>query len=963
MQALFRKASAFLLAATKGKFYFKEVIISVPSSWPPMGRKKVWEDLFNQADVQVASGLKEPDTLNPSRSFPGDFNPVRLPPEFVRDLNSTTTKKFGKPEYHLIHHWANHRYGVFAEHASSPDKAFYCSRNKMEATRCTDEIRFKLSDATGSVCPKNDACMDMSDLCEVTFHQDKQPAPASIMFLPYLNGVSQFCDQDTHNPDATNLQNERHQGLSTWDVISKHDDFIRVKRKLTVNRKIHTKFQEVQQAKKKGKRILFVLDASFSMLENSRIKFLRYSFGHLIRHVINDDESVGIVRFNGSCEVLQHLTRLSSSGARRKLADEVERLNLSDWTSIGCGLRLGIKELESTGTLASGGTIILISDGEENQGPFIADQLPRLVAKGVTVHTFALGSQAEEKLQDLALQTGGTAYAFGDLQKNSISSMGISFVLSTTTHLEDSQKPVFLVETTVDLDSKTSVQKIPFAIPKELGKDTYVTASITEEKPFKVYLLGPTGVKCISECTTETLGPLMVQVKLPETTKTETWTVVLEKKRGPVNVSVVVMTKQRGHEDAIRAESCIRHVQSTNMIVIYSRVTKGGFRVLNANVTATVTLPGKDETVFLPLRDDGKGADVKADDGEYASYFTRYQKKGRYSVRTDVTVDPSAVLGPARPGTNAPPPPGILRAARLRRGPGKMCAASNSSPECKKKSLGKLAEKRLPFRPRLKGSMRRGHRYTETWTVVLEKKRGPVNVSVVVMTKQRGHEDAIRAESCIRHVQSTNMIVIYSRVTKGGFRVLNANVTATVTLPGKDETVFLPLRDDGKGADVKADDGEYASYFTRYQKKGRYSVRTDVTVDPSAVLGPARPGTNAPPPPGILRAARLRRGPGKMCAASNSSPECKKKSLGKLAEQRLPFRPRSKGSMRRGHRYESQGLFEKIQELRKNVGKDDDVIQCPQRPRTLLVNHRLLDLVQGTTGGVLARCLVVERQP
>ncbi|KAG0412086.1 hypothetical protein HPB47_010783, partial [Ixodes persulcatus] len=124
------KASAFLLAATKGKFYFKEVIISVPSSWPPMGRQEVWEDLFNQADVQVASSLKEPDTLNPSRSFPGDFNPVRLPSKFVRGLNSTTTKKFGKPEYHLIHHWANHRYGVFAEHASSPDKALYCSHNK-----------------------------------------------------------------------------------------------------------------------------------------------------------------------------------------------------------------------------------------------------------------------------------------------------------------------------------------------------------------------------------------------------------------------------------------------------------------------------------------------------------------------------------------------------------------------------------------------------------------------------------------------------------------------------------------------------------------------------------------------------------------------------------------------------------------------------------------------------------------
>ncbi|XP_040357595.1 calcium-activated chloride channel regulator 1-like [Ixodes scapularis] len=213
------------------------------------------------------------------------------------------------------------------------------------------------------------------------------------------------------------------------------------------------------------------------------------------------------------------------------------------------------------------------------------------------------------------------------------------------------------------------------------------------------------------------------------------------------------------------------------------------------------------------------------------------------------------------------------------------------------------------------------------------------------MTKQRGHEDAIRAESCIRHVQSTNMIVIYSRVTKGGFRVLNANVTATVTLPGKDETVFLPLRDDGKGADVKADDGEYASYFTRYQKKGRYSVRTDVTVDPSARLGPARPGTNAPPPPGILRAARLRRGPGKMCAASNSSPECKKKSLGKLAEQRLPFRPFLKGSMRRGHRYDKAPLVDSVTRLiayagafqLKKAAKASDL--APDRVRDLAVKN------------------------
>ncbi|EEC05234.1 calcium-activated chloride channel regulator, putative [Ixodes scapularis] len=131
LKALFRKASAFLLKATRGKFYFKDVIISMPKNWPKKNsRKEVWEDQFDQANVQVVSGLTEPDTLNPGRSFPEDFNPVRLPADFLRELNTTSTKKFGKPEYHLIHHWANHRYGVFPEHASTPDKEVYCSRGK-----------------------------------------------------------------------------------------------------------------------------------------------------------------------------------------------------------------------------------------------------------------------------------------------------------------------------------------------------------------------------------------------------------------------------------------------------------------------------------------------------------------------------------------------------------------------------------------------------------------------------------------------------------------------------------------------------------------------------------------------------------------------------------------------------------------------------------------------------------------
>ncbi|KAG0415383.1 hypothetical protein HPB47_007443 [Ixodes persulcatus] len=82
-------------------------------------------------------------------------------------------------------------------------------------------------------------------------------------------------------------------------------------------------------------------------------------------------------------------------------------------------------------------------------------------------------SIADQKLQDVALQTGGRAYGFGDLQKNSISSMGISFILSTTSHLEDSQKPVFLVETTVDLDSIRKEARRDLVVPTQPSYTCY----------------------------------------------------------------------------------------------------------------------------------------------------------------------------------------------------------------------------------------------------------------------------------------------------------------------------------------------------------------------------------------------------------------------------------------------------------------------------------------------------------
>ncbi|XP_042143000.1 calcium-activated chloride channel regulator 2-like [Ixodes scapularis] len=384
----------------------------------------------------------------------------------------------------------------------------------MNVTRCSEMITAGVKDSVRGRCPSLNTCGPSPTTCDVTFYQDPLvPATESIMFLPYLDGVKFFCNQDTHNPDAENIQNRRHNHKSTWDVIKQHSDFIGLA-KLTVNRTVHTSFRVVQKADKLGKRLVLAMDMSRSMSCFNRSTFLKLSVGHLIRHSISVGQHVGIVTFAGRGMLFHSLVQVNGSDTRERLATIVATMLLLGGTCIGCGLRDGIRILEESGASASGGTILLVSDGEENYGPYIVDVLPELVRKGVTVHTFALGTEADQKLQDVALQTGGTAYAFGDLQTNTISEMTLSFVLSTTWNLDKALQPVIMMDTTT---SFSGTKEFPFTIQEELGNNTSVFISYLEPQNISAELFDGSGKPCVTECPVNATD-LSISVNLPTTT-------------------------------------------------------------------------------------------------------------------------------------------------------------------------------------------------------------------------------------------------------------------------------------------------------------------------------------------------------------------------------------------------------------------------------------------------------------
>jgi len=69
-----------------------------------------------------------------------------------------------------------------------------------------------------------------------------------------------------------------------------------------------------------------------------------------------------------------------------------------------------LQVLEANGGSSSGGILILVSDGEENESPSMAQVTPTLIRKEVIVHTILLSDKADQKMIKLATATGGKAF-------------------------------------------------------------------------------------------------------------------------------------------------------------------------------------------------------------------------------------------------------------------------------------------------------------------------------------------------------------------------------------------------------------------------------------------------------------------------------------------------------------------------------------------------------------------------
>ncbi|ELU17552.1 hypothetical protein CAPTEDRAFT_220787 [Capitella teleta] len=271
-----------------------------------------------------------------------------------------------------------------------------------------------------------------------------------------------------------------------------------------------------------------------------------------------------------------------------------------------------------------GGNIILVSDGMENEAPFIAEVKGNVVDAGVKVHSIAITQAADNKIDGIARESGGK-----------------------------SEDKIIKVH---DGSVSTTSGNDRFFISPDVSMDTRVISEYQGSPNVEFYLESSSG---------QQYGPGSAEYSCQKKSnicvfefssiKTGSWTYFVRTTDGSsASASVTVVGKNPSTTiRAIEAEvywhlSAIDDIDvgTETIQTIHATVSQGYLPVVHVDVTVTVERPGNDGPVTLVLLDNGVGADIKKDDGIYSGFFSAFTAPGRYgSVVSVESTSGSAISG------------------------------------------------------------------------------------------------------------------------------------------------------------------------------------------------------------------------------------------------------------------------------------------------------------------------------
>ncbi|KAL1420437.1 hypothetical protein MTO96_024261 [Rhipicephalus appendiculatus] len=287
------------------------------------------------------------------------------------------------------------------------------------------------------------------------------------------------------------------------------------------------------------------------------------------------------------------------------------------------------KHLEDVAKTTEGAIIALLSDGQENRDPKIESLMPLLFKAKVVVNTLALGAKADDKLEKLACETRGKAFAIKDLKGNTALEMEAAFVRATTPSRERPSRYQTLVDTVQPLNN---FLEQPFQVDSSVGNETIVYVKGQRQVQMKAWLVDPSGQRC--EACHESSTEAGIAILIPSPAEAGTWFLHLSNSdKGEVSIQVKSKARKEGAEPIqVSCTMANMLVDRPDAAVVYAKINKGKKVVLGASVLAEVYGPKQQHGSTLRLHDDGREPDNHADDGTYSGYFADFTGQGRYTV-------------------------------------------------------------------------------------------------------------------------------------------------------------------------------------------------------------------------------------------------------------------------------------------------------------------------------------------
>lgn len=220
--------------------------------------------------------------------------------------------------------------------------------------------------------------------------------------------INEFCTEDNHDPDDdTNQEAQHHE--SCWVTIGDNYNDITVPSNVPSASPIPTGHDAVEWIMlADDPRFALILDRSGSMSAYNAIAGVRYGADYWVNYVSLTGDSLSVVAYNQSQDVILPLTTLTDTLDLSSELATIATINPQGSTNIGGAMNSGVSQITSPGDRAATQVMILFSDGLHNTGTAPETVLSSLIENGIRAYTIGFGPYADqERLHQIADQTGG----------------------------------------------------------------------------------------------------------------------------------------------------------------------------------------------------------------------------------------------------------------------------------------------------------------------------------------------------------------------------------------------------------------------------------------------------------------------------------------------------------------------------------------------------------------------------